>query len=106
MTTLICDMSKFDYSTVEQNTLKFLESLQGPPLYTLTPNDARTVLSGLQSKSVQKLPAEIEDHIIPNGPNGELKERPTSVSTPGISYECLALLVFLETPYQTTGLCT
>ena len=73
MITLICDMSKFDYSTVEQNTLKFLESLQGPPLYTLTPNDARAVLFGLQSKSVQKLPAEIEDHNIPNGPNGELQ---------------------------------
>ena len=73
MITLICDMSKFDYSTVEQNTLKFLESLQGPPLYTLTPNDARAVLSDLQSKSVQKLPAEIDGHIIPNGPNGELQ---------------------------------
>ena len=49
MITLICGMSKFDYSTVEQNTQKFLESLQGPPLYTLTPSDARAVLSSLQS---------------------------------------------------------
>jgi acetyl esterase len=73
MITLICGMSKFDYSRVEQNTQKFLESLQGPPLYTLTPGDARAVLSGLQSKSVQKLPTEIDDHIIPNGPNGELQ---------------------------------
>jgi len=63
-----------DYSTVEQKTREFLESLQkneGPPLYTLTPNDARAVLSGLQSGLVQKLPAEIGSHTIQGGPSGE-----------------------------------
>jgi acetyl esterase len=58
-------MNKLDYATVEPATKKFLESLQGPPLYTLTPNEARMVLSGLQSQDVQKLPTEIDDHTIP-----------------------------------------
>ena len=65
----------FDYSTVEQKTRGFLESLQksgGPPLYTLTPNDARAVLSGLQSAPVQKPPAEIDSQTIQGGPNGEI----------------------------------
>jgi acetyl esterase len=65
----------FDYSTVEQKTRGFLESLQksgGPPLYTLTPNDARAVLSGLQSGPIQKPPAEIDSHTIQGGPNGKL----------------------------------
>ncbi|MGA9942496.1 MAG: alpha/beta hydrolase, partial [Nitrososphaeraceae archaeon] len=51
----------------------FLKSLQqnpGPPIYTLLPDQARAVLSGLQaSGTVQKLPAEIENRTIPGGPN-------------------------------------
>lgn len=64
-----------NYSTVEHKTKKFLESLQqndGPPLYTLTPDDARAVLSSLQSMPVEKLSAEIEEKDIPIGPNGKI----------------------------------
>ncbi|MGN6622869.1 MAG: alpha/beta hydrolase [Candidatus Nitrosocosmicus sp.] len=64
-----------NYSTVEHKTKKFLESLQqndGPPLYTLTPDDARAVLSSLQSMQVEKLSAEIEEKDIPIGPNGKI----------------------------------
>jgi acetyl esterase len=63
------------YTKVEQKTRKFLEFLQqnsDAPLYTLTPKEAREVLSSLQSTSVQKIPAEIENQTIPNGPNGEI----------------------------------
>jgi acetyl esterase len=63
------------YTTVEQKTQKFLEFLQqnsGAPLYALTPEEARDVLSSLQSTSVQKIPADIENHSIPDGPNGEI----------------------------------
>jgi acetyl esterase len=38
----------------------------------LVPEEARDVLSSLQSTSVQKIPAEIENKTIPNGPNGEI----------------------------------
>lgn len=87
-------MSNFDYSTVEQKTLRFLESLQGPPLYTLTPNDARAVLSGLQSKSVQKLPAEIDDHTIPNGHKGEIYIK--IVRPPGSKNENLPVVMYFH----------
>ena len=67
--------NNYKYSTVENNTRLFLESLQknsGPPIYTLTPNEARNVLSGLQSGQIQKLAAEIENKTIPGGPSGEI----------------------------------
>jgi len=41
-----------DYTGIEQNTRAFLESLEqnsGPPIYKLSPEQARTVLSGLQA---------------------------------------------------------
>lgn len=66
-------MSADNYDGVERNTQSFLKSLQqnpGPPIYTLLPDQARAVLSGLQaSGTVQKLPAEIENRTIPGGPN-------------------------------------
>jgi acetyl esterase len=68
-------MGTYDYTGVEQNTRAFLESLQkneGPPLYKLSPQQARAVLSGLQAAPVTKLPAEIENRIIPGGPTGEI----------------------------------
>src|SRR6185436_12498643 len=64
-----------NYPTVEKKTKLFLEKLQqsgGPPLYTLTPTEARKVLSGLQAAPIEKLPAEIENKTIPVGPNGEI----------------------------------
>jgi len=68
-------MSADNYEGVEQNTRSFLKSLQqnpGPPIYTLLPEKARAVLSGLQASStVQKLPAHIENRTIPGGPNAK-----------------------------------
>src|ERR671931_433962 len=68
-------MGTYDYTGVEQNTRAFLESLQqnpGPPLYKLSPQQARTVLSGLQAGPIEKLRADIENRTIPGGPNGEI----------------------------------
>ena len=42
----------------------------GPPLYTLTPDDARAVLDQAQAGDVAMPPAEIEEHTIPGGPDG------------------------------------
>ena len=54
-----------NYTGVEQKTRAFLESLQeqgGPPIYTLSPQEARAVLSNLQAAgSVAILPADIEN---------------------------------------------
>lgn len=76
-----------------------MESLQqnpGPPLYTLSPEQARDVLSGLQvSIPVKKLPADIEDRTVPGGPNG------TDISIqivrpPGGSNETLPVVIYLH----------
>lgn len=47
---------------LEPVTQKFIDTLSaagGPPLYTLSPADARNVLTGVQAQSVAKLPASI-----------------------------------------------
>ncbi len=47
-----------------------LATAGGPPLSTLSPDDARAVLVQAQSGEVWMAPAEIEEHTIPGGPNG------------------------------------
>jgi acetyl esterase len=42
----------------------------GPPLYTLSPDEARAVLDRAQSGSVAMASAEVEQHTIPGGPDG------------------------------------
>jgi acetyl esterase len=71
-------METYDYSRVEQNTRAFLESLQknsGPPIHKLSPEQARNVLSTVQAAPIEKLEVDIEDRIIPGGPNGEVSVR-------------------------------
>ncbi len=65
--------------TLDPNTGAFVKALEaqgGPPLYTLSPADARAVLSKVQaSVAVTKLPADIEDRTILGGPTGEVSIR-------------------------------
>lgn len=42
----------------------------GPPLYTLSPDDARAVLDGAQAGKVAMAPAEVEERTIPDGSDG------------------------------------
>lgn len=67
-------MNPSNFTGVEKKTRGFLESLQqasGPPLYKLSREQARAVLSGLQASiPVKKLPADIENRTILGGPNG------------------------------------
>jgi acetyl esterase len=57
------------FKEIEKNARAFLKDLQqnpGEPIYTLTPEKARAVLSGLQANlPVQKLAADIENRTIP-----------------------------------------
>jgi acetyl esterase len=90
-------MSADNYVGVEQNTRSFLKSLQqnpGPPIYTLSPDNARAVLSGLQASSpVQKLPADIENRTIP----GDAKEIPITIVRPqSSSNETLPVVVYFH----------
>ena len=87
-------MGTYDYTGVEQNTRAFLESLQqnpGPPLYKLSPKQARDVLSGLQAGPVKKLPADIDNRTIPGGPTGEISIQ--IVRPPGSSNETLPVVM-------------
>ena len=44
----------------------------GPPIFTLSPREARGVLERLQSGDTAMPPAEVEPHTIPGGPSGEI----------------------------------
>jgi acetyl esterase len=65
-----------NYTGVERNTRSFLENFQqnpGAPIHTLSPQEARAVLSNLQARShITKLPVDIENRTIPGGTNGEI----------------------------------
>ena len=90
-------MGAYDYTGVEQNTRAFLETLQqnpGPPLYTLSPQQARAVLSGLQAGPVKKLSAEIENRTIPGGPTGEISIQ--IVRPPSSSNETLPVVMYFH----------
>ena len=68
-------LGTFNHTGLEKNTKAFLDSLQqkgGPPIYTLTPEKARAVLSEIQASTpVKKLSAIIENRTIPGGPDGK-----------------------------------
>ena len=90
-------METYNYSTIENNTRLFLESLlknPGPPIYTLTPSDARNVLSGLQTAPIEKLPSEVENKTIPGGPNGEISIQ--IVKPQGTSNEILPVVMYFH----------
>lgn len=62
------DLSK----KIEPQTWAFLEKLTaagGPPLYTLSPQEARGVLLGAQDIDVPKKAVSIEEHTLPVGPS-------------------------------------
>lgn len=57
---------------------KFLDELaasESPPVNTMSPQDVRQILRDLQSGEVAKLPADIEDKILPVGPKGSVSVR-------------------------------
>ncbi len=47
----------------------------GPPIYALSPADARNVLRKVQTINVPKPPADIEDRSVPGGPGGDVSVR-------------------------------
>jgi hypothetical protein len=90
-------LATFNYSSypalgLAPATKAFLASLQqkgGLPFYTLSPENARAVLNGLEAVySNQKLPADIENGTIPDGPN-RTKVSITIVRPPNSSNETL-----------------
>src|ERR1044071_10269472 len=63
---------------LEQKTQAFVDALNaqgGKPIYELSYADARKVLEDAQAAPVAKLPADIEDKVLPVGPDGETSVR-------------------------------
>jgi len=63
---------------LEPRTQKLIDDLAaagGPPLYTLSPQAAREVLTGIQAAPVEKPPASIRDLTFPVGPTGGTRIR-------------------------------
>jgi acetyl esterase/lipase len=85
-----------NYSDIEQKTRAFLETLQeqgGSPIYTLSPQEARGVLSNLQvAHPVEQLPADIESQTIPGGPNGQVSIN--IVRPPGTREKTLPVVIY------------
>lgn len=64
--------------SLDPTTAAFLERLAaqgGPPLYTLSPTEARNVLLNVQRVPVKLSPADIEDRTISGGPTGSIALR-------------------------------
>lgn len=65
-------------TTLEPITQQFLDKINSStekPIYELSPEDARTVLSEVQNIDTEKLFADISDNKIPGGPNGTINIR-------------------------------
>jgi acetyl esterase len=90
-------MGTYDYSKVEQNTRAFLEGLQknsGPPIYKLSPEQARNILSSIQAAPIEIPDADIENRSIPGGPTGELSIQ--IVRPPGTNNTILPVVVYFH----------
>ena len=92
-------LGTFNHTGLEKHTKAFLDDQQqkdGPPIYTLSPDKARVVLSGLQaSVGVKMLPADIENRTIPSGPGGK-DTSITIVRPPNSSNETLPVVIYIH----------
>ncbi len=71
-------MSDNKQPVLEPATRAFIDAVNaqgGTPLYELPYADARQVLENAQKIEVNKLPADVEEHVLPVGPDGEVSVR-------------------------------
>lgn len=85
---LIAGTSQAQPANLDAVNRSFIEAVTqtgGAPIYTLSPDAARNVLSGAQAGPVVKLNADIQDTSFPTGPLGSVNVRivrPQGVSAP------------------------
>ena len=80
--------------TLELHTQQFIDSLEGaPPIYTLSPADARSVLAQAQSIPVGRPSALIEDIALPVGPTGSV---PIRIVRPTGTAEILPVVMYFH----------
>ena len=81
---------------IEASARAFLDTLNasdGPQLYELSVKDARAVLTDAQAGPIDKLPADIEDHIIEGGPGGQVSIR---IIRPKGNTEALPVVIYMH----------
>jgi acetyl esterase len=80
--------------TLEPHTQQFVDGLAGaPPIYSLSPTEARSVLKRAQSAPVGKPSARIEDITFPVGPTGSV---PVRIVRPTDTAEVLPVVVYFH----------
>jgi acetyl esterase len=83
-----------DQPTLELHTQHFVDSLTGaPPIYTLSPAEARSVLVQVQSTPVGKPSARIEDTAFPVGPTGSV---PVRIVRPAGTVDVLPAVIYIH----------
>ena len=83
-----------DQPNLELHTQQFIDGLAGaPPIYTLSPDDARSVLTRAQSIAVGKPSAQIEDTALPVGPTGSV---PIRIVRPVGATEVLPVVMYFH----------
>ncbi len=79
---------------LEPHTQQFVDGLAGaPPIYRLSPADARSVLERAQSAPVGKPSAQIEDIAFPVGPTGSV---PVRIVRPAGTAEVLPVVLYFH----------
>src|SRR6516164_6407141 len=80
--------------TLEPHTQQFIDGLAGaPPIYSLSPDQARSVLVQVQSIPVGKPSAKIEDTAFPVGPTGSV---PVRIVRPGGTVDVLPAVIYIH----------
>lgn len=83
-----------DSVVLEPKTQAFIDSLAGaPPIYTLSPSDARDVLAGAQKGKVKKLTAIQEDKVLNVGPTGKTRIR---ITKPAGAKSTLPVIIYVH----------
>ena len=86
--------SDADQPTLELHTQQFVDGLAGaPPMYSLSPDQARSVLVQVQSIPVGKPSAKIEDTAFPVGPTGSV---PVRIVRPGGTVDVLPAVIYIH----------
>lgn len=78
---------------IAQSFIDGLAAAAGPPISTLSPRDARDVLNQAQRGDVPMPPADVEDHVIPGGPSGEI---PITVVWPVETVGALPVVLYIH----------
>ena len=80
--------------TLELHTQQFVDELAGaPPIYSLSPDEARSVLVRAQSIPVGKPSAQVADITLPVGPTGSV---PIRVIRPVAAAEVLPVVMYFH----------